>query len=82
MTTELNKKARIRYLFNEEGRKKSLLSGGNGKELQEIECNATPEIIELAIVDRDGNISLDIGTEISVYINNNNKEYRECYSLV
>lgn len=64
MTTELNKKARIRYLLNEEGRKKSLLSGGNGKELQEIECNATPEIIELARVDEDGNIYLDIGAEI------------------
>ncbi|MGB9832953.1 MAG: hypothetical protein ACPLPP_05570, partial [Caldisericum exile] len=64
MTTELNKKAIIRYLLNEEGRKKSLLSGGNGKELQEIECNATPEIIELARVDEDGNIYLDIGAEI------------------
>lgn len=66
MTTELNKKARIRYLLNEEGRKKSLLSGGNGKELQEIYCNATPEVIELARVDKYGNIYLDIGAEISV----------------
>ncbi|WP_422448980.1 hypothetical protein [Thermoanaerobacterium sp. DL9XJH110] len=49
------------------------MSGGNGKELQEICCDVTPEILELAKVDKYGNIeNLDIGVKISVY---EDKEY-------
>ncbi|MFX4261256.1 hypothetical protein ACOBQJ_03530 [Pelotomaculum propionicicum] len=46
--------ARLEYYLNEEGRKKSILAGGNGKRFQEIVTKATPEILELALVEEDG----------------------------
>ena len=55
------KKARIEYLLDEAGRKKSLLAGGDGKQLQIIETPATPAIIELAEVDNSGNVLLRVG---------------------
>ena len=55
------KTARIEYLLSEEGRKKSLLSGGNGKATQDIETEITPEILSLASVDSDGNVLLQVG---------------------
>ncbi len=55
------KTARILYLLSEEGRKKSLLSGGNGKATQDIETEITPEILSLASVDSDGNTLLQVG---------------------
>jgi hypothetical protein len=54
-------KVRIEYLLSEEGRKKSLLAGGDGRELQVIETEATPELIELGRVDKDGNVTLKVG---------------------
>lgn len=47
-------KIRVEYLLSEVGRKASLLAGGDGKELQVIETNLTPELLERAYVDRDG----------------------------
>ena len=49
------KKVRIEYLLNEEGRKKSLLSGGDGKAEQVIEAPLTPEALEISKVDVNGN---------------------------
>ena len=54
-------KARVRYLLDMEGRKKSILQGGNGKELQEIFCEVSQQIIDLALVDASGNVTLDVG---------------------
>lgn len=50
----------IRYLLDEEGRKASLLSGGDGKAVQIVRCNVTPTNIELAHVREDGDVSLDL----------------------
>lgn len=49
------KKVRIEYLLSEEGRKKSLLSGGDGKAEQVIEAPLTPEALEISKVDVNGN---------------------------
>jgi len=57
----MGKMAKVHYLLSEEGRKKSLLFGGDGKELQTIEVDATPEIIQLGSVSVEGNISLQVG---------------------
>lgn len=65
----MEKKARIEYRLSEAGRKKSLLVGGSGMELQVLETNATPEIIKLARVKPDGTIILYIGFTPSCYPN-------------
>jgi len=57
----MTKMARIEYLLDEAGRKKSLLAGGDGKELQVVEADITPEIINLAKVDGEGNVKLEVG---------------------
>jgi len=49
------KKVRIEYLLSEEGRKKSLLAGGDGKAEQVIEAPLTPEALEISKVDVNGN---------------------------
>lgn len=49
------KKVKIKYLLSEEGRKKSLLSGGDGKAEQVIEAPLTPEALEISKVDVNGN---------------------------
>ena len=54
------KKVRIKYLLSEEGRKKSLLAGGDGKEKQVVEADITPEVLELAEVDHDGEAVLNL----------------------
>lgn len=56
----MKKKVRIEYLLNETGRKKSLLEGGDGKELQIIEADITPEILERAAVHEDGSAVLKV----------------------
>ena len=53
--------AKIFYLLSEAGQRDSLLKGGNGKELQEITTEATPEIIKLSKIRSDGEIELSIG---------------------
>jgi hypothetical protein len=57
----MEKKAKVEYLLSEAGRKKSLLAGGDGKELQVVEADITPEIINLAKVDGEGNVKLKVG---------------------
>ena len=54
------KKVKIKYLLSEEGRKKSLLAGGDGKEKQVVEADITPEVLELAEVDHDGEAVLNL----------------------
>ena len=56
-----NKKVRIEYLLSEAGRKKSLLAGGDGKELQVLEADITPELLERATVYQDGQAVWRIG---------------------
>lgn len=55
------KMARIHYLLSEKGRKAHILSGGDGKQFQTLEVEATPEIIDLAAVDESGNVELNVG---------------------
>ena len=54
------KKVRIKYLLSEEGRKKSLLAGGDGKAEQVADADITPEVLELAEVGRDGEAVLNL----------------------
>lgn len=68
-------KAKIFYLLSEAGRKDSLLKGGDGKELQVIETEATPEIIELAQVLPDGQIWLPVGCGIERWSGKPNSDY-------
>lgn len=56
----MEKKATIMYKLTEEGRKASLLAGGDGKEQQEIQVDITPELLELAFVGTDGEVVLDL----------------------
>lgn len=57
----MEKKARIQYLLSEEGRRQSLLNGGDGKMIQVIETNINEKIIKLSEVDEDGNVAVYIG---------------------
>ena len=57
----MEKKARIQYLLDEEGRRQSLLNGGDGKMIQVIETNINEKIIKLSEVDEDGNVAVYIG---------------------
>lgn len=54
-------KAKVIYLLSEAGKKNSLIKGGDGREKQVIEIEATPEIIELATVNEAGKMYLGIG---------------------
>lgn len=51
---------KIFYLLDEEGRRKSLLSGGNGKELQEVVSDSV-DWLKIAKIDTDGKASACIG---------------------
>lgn len=55
------KTCKVIYLLNEEGRKQSLLSGGDGKRMQELEAPISKELLELASVDDKGNVVIKIG---------------------
>lgn len=57
----MEKKAAIQYLLSEEGRKQSLLNGGDGKMHQVLESDINEVIIRLAKVDDNGNVILKIG---------------------
>jgi len=48
---------KIAYKLNENGRRASLLAGGNGQEEQSVDVEATPELMALATVDAGGNAS-------------------------
>jgi hypothetical protein len=47
-------KIKVEYYLNEAGRRASLLAGGNGREKQSDEIEATPELLALADVDANG----------------------------
>lgn len=55
------KTAKIYYLLSEAGRKQSLLQGGDGREEQVIEASTTPQLLELATVGGNGDVTLRIG---------------------
>lgn len=57
----MEKKATIKYLLSEEGRKNSLLNGGDGKMQQVLEIEISERVIKLAEVDNEGNVILNIG---------------------
>lgn len=61
------KKVIIKYLLSEEGRKNSILLGGNGQEVQEIEIEVSERILKLANVDTDGNVKLNVGFKKTSY---------------
>jgi hypothetical protein len=54
------KKATITYLLSQEGQKKSILVGGDGREVQTIETDITPELLKLAHVNSDGDVTFDL----------------------
>lgn len=56
----MEKKVRIEYLLSEAGRKKSLISGGDGKGKQAVDVDLTAEAVELASVDYSGNAVIDL----------------------
>lgn len=53
----------IYYKANEEGRKASILNGGNGRELQKVSMLLTPELLKIAKVDISGKVTLEVGFE-------------------
>jgi hypothetical protein len=57
---------KIQYLLSEEGQKKSLLSGGTGRMLQEIEVPLTEGLLSQASVDEKGNAIIKIGIDQEV----------------
>jgi hypothetical protein len=61
----MKKKVIIKYLLNEAGRKKSLISGGDGKAVQTVEADLTPEAVEIASIDYDGNALIDLTRQLS-----------------
>jgi DNA segregation ATPase FtsK/SpoIIIE-like protein len=61
----MKKKVIIKYLLDEAGRKKSLISGGDGKAVQTVEADLTPEAVELASIDYDGNALIDLTRQLS-----------------
>lgn len=65
----MDKKVMIKYLLSEEGRKNSLLLGGDGYEVQVIEVEVSERILKLANVDTDGNVELNVGFKKSSYGN-------------
>lgn len=63
--------AKVYYTLNEEGRKQSIISGGDGKALQVIETENTKEIVELGHVMPSGEVYLYVGFE-QIYNNQAN----------
>jgi len=57
----MEKTMKVYYLLSEEGRKKSILAGGDGKRKQELEVPVTAELLELSSVDYGGDIELKVG---------------------
>lgn len=55
------KMCKVVYLLNEEGRKESLLSGGDGKKIQILYAPITKELLDLASVDKNGEAIVKIG---------------------
>lgn len=57
----MSKMCMVKYLLNEEGRKKSLLDGGNGKRLQILGAVVSKELLDIGTVDNDGECTVKIG---------------------
>ena len=57
----MSKLCKVMYLLSEEGRKASLLSGGDGKEMQCITTDINEDILKLARVTTDGEVYITIG---------------------
>lgn len=55
------KMCKVVYLLNEEGRKASLLGGGDGKKKQVLYAPITKELLDLASVDNNGEAIVKIG---------------------
>lgn len=64
----MEKKATIKYLLTQRGQKASILAGGNGKMVQEIETDITPQLLEVATVSCDGNVMLNLTRNLSNHI--------------
>lgn len=61
------KKVHVRFFLDETGRKDSLRRGGDGKRNQVASFDLTPEWLELAEVDRDGCIEVDLRRDVTHY---------------
>lgn len=57
------KEIAVIYYLDENGRKDAILKGMSGKEKQTILVSVTPELLELAKVDIQGNITVDVATK-------------------
>lgn len=57
----MSKMCKVMYLLNEEGRKKSLLGGGDGNRNQIIYTPITKELLDIASVDNAGEAIVKIG---------------------
>ncbi|MEW5952608.1 MAG: hypothetical protein AB1815_02460 [Bacillota bacterium] len=57
----MSKKVQIKYLLSGQGRKNSILAGGDGKELQTLEVDITPQLVELGNVTQLGDVMLNVG---------------------
>ena len=53
--------AKVYYLLNEEGRRQSLLQGGDGKEVQCLVVDATPDLLQLCRISSEGEAKLEAG---------------------
>lgn len=62
----MEKKATIKYYLSEAGRKAAILAGGDGKQKQIITTDVTPEILSLANVDVNGDVTLEVARKISI----------------
>src|ERR1700676_3208043 len=56
---ELRMKAKITYLYDEEGQKQSLMAGGDGKAEQEMEVEVPPQDMHLMRITSDGSLLAD-----------------------
>jgi hypothetical protein len=65
---------RVQYQLNEQGRKASLLTGGNGKAAQFVDVAATVELLTVVNVDNDGNAAYNLSPEVCYPV------VRNCYS--
>lgn len=61
-------KAQIRYLLSGQGRKASVLAGGDGRELQTLEVDITPQLVELGEVSVLGDVRLHVGFWSSAWV--------------
>ena len=66
----MEEKVLIKYLLSEEGQKKSLLAGGDGKTVQEVKADITADAVELASVNYKGEVVIDLAKALvnEVYV--------------